>query len=95
MPTAFRNAKASSSTPCARRLNMSEIDVPVQLYFALFNGTHGFVLKPKEMLDPTAYHEDAYWPPPREHLHCAIFEVLALLTPQGEGSPILPAAHQK
>eukprot|EP00966_Prymnesium_polylepis_P111486 2578862-Prymnesium_polylepis.1 len=30
-------------------LNFSHSDLPVQLHFALFNGSPGFVLKPQEM----------------------------------------------
>jgi len=31
-------------------LNMSNVDLPLQLHFALFNGSSGFVLKPVQML---------------------------------------------
>eukprot|EP00966_Prymnesium_polylepis_P006156 140986-Prymnesium_polylepis.1 len=31
-------------------LNMSNNDLPVQLHFALFNGSNGFVLKPPAMV---------------------------------------------
>jgi len=31
-------------------LNMTNVDIPAQLHYALFNGSGGFVLKPLEML---------------------------------------------
>jgi len=95
-------------------LNMSNNDVPIQLHFALFNGSPGFILKPLEMRDapeaalsssipeprtpvgPIARRASErislerpstpghvaeqetrtdYWPPSREHLHCASISV--------------------
>eukprot|EP00966_Prymnesium_polylepis_P205556 4763703-Prymnesium_polylepis.1 len=47
-------------------------DLAVQLHFALFAGSVGFVLKPLEMRTelPVARSSisEAYWPPPRERL---------------------------
>eukprot|EP00966_Prymnesium_polylepis_P003774 86026-Prymnesium_polylepis.1 len=34
----------------ARSLNFSDVDLPVQLHFALFSGSGGFVVKPPEMV---------------------------------------------
>jgi len=64
-------------------LNMTVIDVPLQLHHALFNGNDGFVLKPQELcsqltdLDARAAAEDR-WPPAREQLHSAKIEILSL-----------------
>lgn len=70
----------------ARSLNFSDADLAVQLHFALFNGSSGFVLKPSEMLDNDSGSSggeqqrdgDLYWPPSRDGLHCTIIEVLSL-----------------
>ena len=74
-------------------LNMSNNDLPVQLHFALFRGSGGYVLKPPEMRTalqgappgPTGDSRssrknanDAYWPPPRETLHRTTIEFLSL-----------------
>ena len=68
---------------------MSNVDVPVQLHFALFNGTCGFVLKPPKMR-PTSSDapadergspkdkEDDFWPPPRDRLYRTTLELLSL-----------------
>jgi len=81
-------------------LNMSKVDLPVMLHFALFNGSVGYLLKPPEMRAdahrPTgeegqeeATDADAYWPPPREKLQCISIEVLSLhnLPKRGEVRP--------
>ena len=73
-------------------LNMSNNDLPVQLHFALFRGSGGYVLKPPEMRsalqDATPSRSgdewrrnqsaDAYWPPPRATLHRTTIEILSL-----------------
>ena len=75
-------------------LNFSHCDLQAQLHFALFHGSGGYVLKPKEMREmytpgvagtkdggaECAPHqkEDAYWPPPRERLHRTTIEILSL-----------------
>jgi hypothetical protein len=62
----------------------------VQLHFALFNGTEGFVLKPPEMLNALEGADDgAFWPPPRNELHVVSLEVLSLhnLPKRGERRP--------
>mmetsp|Transcript_9588 Transcript_9588/g.28380 ORF Transcript_9588/g.28380 Transcript_9588/m.28380 type:complete len:621 (-) Transcript_9588:554-2416(-) len=111
-------------------LNMSNNDVPIQLHFALFNGSPGFILKPLEMRDaPEAALSSSipeprtpvgpiarwaserislerpstpghvaeqetrtdYWPPSREHLHCASIRLCSLhgLPKRGEQRPSL------
>eukprot|EP00966_Prymnesium_polylepis_P216689 5016293-Prymnesium_polylepis.1 len=62
---------------------MSNIDVSVQLHFALFKGACGFVLKPSEMRVPVIstgalQRDDTYWPPPREELDRTTIELLSL-----------------
>ena len=47
-------------------LNMSNNDLPVQLHFALFNGSSGYVLKPPEMR-PKPSAATAYGAPPSPH----------------------------
>lgn len=69
-------------------LNMCEVDLPVQLHFALFHGSGGYVLKPAEMtssLDARLSHrsagaaaDDDYWPPIRHALHRATVQLLSL-----------------
>eukprot|EP00966_Prymnesium_polylepis_P236939 5479751-Prymnesium_polylepis.3 len=65
-------------------LNMSNNDLPLHLHFALFNGSNGFVLKPREMLTNSEpgvrdiNEADVFWPPPRKQLHCASFDLLSL-----------------
>ncbi|KAL1527507.1 hypothetical protein AB1Y20_008897 [Prymnesium parvum] len=84
-------------------LNMSNNDLPVQLHFALFAGTGGYVLKPHGMrktqphpsqhsahspCHPTC-DADEYWPPARETVACATIEILSLhnLPKRGEHRP--------
>jgi len=80
-------------------LNMSNNDLPVQLHFALFKGSGGYVLKPLEMRstampevrdsEAEGHAEDVYWPPPRERLFRATIELLSLhnLLKRGEQRP--------
>lgn len=72
---------------------MSNVDLPLQLHFALFNQSDGFVLKPPEMLrGPEGANKDEdsvrmprvevgpeqSWPPHREQLHCTTIAILSL-----------------
>ena len=61
----------------------------MQLHWALFNGTSGYILKPKQMrnfpapsTDPAVglaeMPEVAQWPPPREKLCRATIKILSL-----------------
>eukprot|EP00966_Prymnesium_polylepis_P289876 6695801-Prymnesium_polylepis.1 len=73
-------------------LNMSNVDLPNQLHFALFHGSGGFLLKPPEMLVADSHadkkekkrarrhsaHDDVYWPPPRQTVHQVAVEILSL-----------------
>ena len=75
-------------------LNMSPIegrvDLAVQLHFALFDGSGGYVLKPPEMRSRFPWEEkdsttprlgaedDVYWPPPRPRLHRVTVDILSL-----------------
>jgi len=79
-------------------LNMSNTDLAIQLHFALFNGSRGFVLKPAQMRaappatdgTPDGLHSDShFWPLPRETLHRTSIEVLSLhqLPKLGEQRP--------
>jgi len=82
-------------------LNFSDVDIAVQLHFALFRGSKGFVLKPLEMREVAdeaesvgdvgaqAHDSDAFWPPPRELLQRVTLEVLSLhnLPKRGEERP--------
>jgi len=80
-------------------LNMSYSDLAVQLHFALFNGSGGFVLKPAEMCAATQRTEDStrsekaeaedFWPPAREWLHRTTITLMSLhnLPKRGERRP--------
>jgi len=84
-------------------LNMSNVDLPNQLHFALFHGSGGFLLKPPEMLVADSHadkkekkrarrhsaHDDVYWPPPRQTVHQVAVEILSLhnLPKRGEQRP--------
>lgn len=67
---------------------MSNNDLAVQLHFALFNHSGGFLLKPPEMLasnvdaDSRAgtrdLDNDLYWPPARDVLQRTVIEVISL-----------------
>eukprot|EP00966_Prymnesium_polylepis_P336271 7391502-Prymnesium_polylepis.3 len=69
-------------------MNMSSSDLPVQLHFALFNGSGGFVLKPsgmraaKQRNEETAMSEEvedgSFWPPARKWLHHTIVKFVSL-----------------
>lgn len=76
-------------------LNMSNVDLAVQLHFALFNGANGYVLKPGEMVNVPDTGEseggdpDLFWPNARERLHRTTIEFLSLhnLPKSGERRP--------
>jgi|EP00966_Prymnesium_polylepis_P274579 hypothetical protein len=65
---------------------MCNVDLPTQLHFALFSGSGGFVLKPREMrakpADAQVYVEGSpeleCWPKPCEWLHRVSMEVVSL-----------------
>ena len=70
-------------------LNMSNVDLPVQLHFALFDGCGGYILKPLEMrtdsvpanaaeLTRRSSSVDAYWPPPRDCLHLTTIAIVSM-----------------
>ena len=73
-------------------LNMSSVDLAVQLHFALFNGSGGFVLKPLGMRSTQPHtgsdaderqsirvaNPDVYWPPPRNRLHRTTVDLFSL-----------------
>jgi len=89
-------------------LNMSNIDLALQLHYSLFRGSEGYLLKPQEMrkaTEPSAVsgaqdapdeNIDDYWPPPRERLHRATIEVLSLhqLPKRHEGRPRFDGSHR-
>jgi hypothetical protein len=54
-------------------LNMSNVDLPLTLHFALFNGSGGFTLKPQEMRI-----EGTFWPPSRVQLVRTTVDILSL-----------------
>ena len=66
-------------------INMSPrngtVDLPVQLHFALFKGSGGYVLKPAEMRAAPAEDVDAYWPPPREQVRRVTLQIISLHNP--------------
>ena len=90
------SGKNMSPLPCwlagahSVALNMSNPDLAAQLHFALFDGSGGYVLKPKEMRTAPSGgragaisaeadgHFDEYWPPPRAELHRTTIEILSL-----------------
>lgn len=59
-----------------------KVDLAVQLHFALFNGSGGYVLKPAllrhEELPEDLEEEETSWPPPQERLHRTSIEILSL-----------------
>lgn len=68
-------------------LNMSNNDVALQLHFALFKGSRGYVLKPPEMCarafedHQVAEEEDSemmFWPTAREMLHRTTIQLHSL-----------------
>jgi len=72
-------------------LNFSDVDLAVQLHFALFNGSGGYIAKPSDMQGHAFEEErsrrngdddfrwrDAYWPPPRGKLHRTTISLLSL-----------------
>jgi len=72
-------------------LNFSNVDLPVQLHFALFHGSGGFVLKPTEMCAPRGEEDDdeAFWPALRSSLCRVTIEIISLhqLPQRGERRP--------
>mmetsp|Transcript_63635 Transcript_63635/g.189749 ORF Transcript_63635/g.189749 Transcript_63635/m.189749 type:complete len:299 (+) Transcript_63635:1-897(+) len=81
-------------------LNMTNVDIPAQLHYALFNGSGGFVLKPLEMLGgglqaegkeqpAQTCRDDDYWPPRRLTVQRATVQALSLhnLPKRGEQRP--------
>jgi len=95
------SGKNMSPLPCwlvgaqSVALNYSTNDLALQLQFALFNGSNGYVLKPADMLEPGTVErgnvedDDNYWPPPREWLHITTIELLSLhnVPKRGEQRP--------
>lgn len=74
-------------------LNMSNNDVALQLHFALFSGSGGYILKPPGMRTPAeigdaprdsrvsedeSFVSRPFWPPPREHLHRTTIKIISL-----------------
>jgi len=88
-------------------LNMSSVDLAVQLHFALFNGSGGFVLKPLGMRSTQPHagsdaderqsiaNPDVYWPPPRNRLHRTTVDLVSLhnLPKLGERRPRFAGRH--
>jgi len=84
-------------------LNFSNNDLAVQLHFALFNDSSGFVLKPPEMLgsllgpgeDVNRLKPDAYWPPARVELQLVTIRIISLhqLPKHGEQRLRLDGRH--
>jgi len=98
------SGKNMSPQPCwlagaqSVALNMSHNDFAMQLHFALFNGSRGYLIKPPEMrgIATTTVQNrqedtsrDAYWPPPLETCHCVTIETFTLhnLPKRGEQRP--------
>ena len=67
-------------------------DLPLQLHFALFEDSGGYVLKPREMCDPDSSFG---WPPPRDTLSRVSVQLLSLhgLPQRGEERPRLQGKH--
>jgi hypothetical protein len=65
-------------------MNMTKCDLALQLHFALFRGSDGFVLKPDLMrsVQPGAEgqecNDDAFWPLARASLHRVTIECISL-----------------
>lgn len=61
-------------------LNMSNNDLPLQLHFALFKGSGGYVLKPIAMRDSssTTQNGDSFWPIYRDRLDFVTMRFLSL-----------------
>jgi len=69
-------------------LNFSDVDLAVQLHFALFKGSEGYVLKPDLMRAAVAEDsavktsdrdaDEHYWPAACSMLFCATIEILSL-----------------
>jgi len=79
-------------------LNMSNIDVPLHLHFALFNRSRGFVLKPQELRDAADGADDEVpWPPLRGKLHRTSIEILSLhnIPKRGERRPRYDGRHSE
>ena len=92
------SGKNMSPLPCwlagaqSVALNMSPIkgvavDLAVQLHFALFDGTGGYILKPAGMLQSMGT-PDAFFPLPRKNLDCKTLDVISLHNvPKVHGRP--------
>lgn len=79
-------------------LNMSNVDVALQLHFALFKGSSGFLLKPVEMRTTRTnadLEDGCYWPPFRDTLHRTTIELITLhaLPKRGEERPRLDGSR--
>jgi len=81
-------------------LNFSNPDLAVQLHFALFSNSQGYVLKPDTMVsaaaaDAHSLAADDYWPPPQKCLHRVTVDVLSLhMCPKrGEQRPRHDGSH--
>ena len=72
-----------------------KVDLPVQLHFALFKGSGGFVLKPPEMCRAEPGNStDDFWPMPRQTLRCVTAQILSLHNlPKVPLSPFCMARH--
>ena len=88
---------------CLNLATTKSLDLATQVHVALFTRSEGYVLKPPEMLHESSeahsaeqqvYDPDAFWPPPRETLHCTTIDVLSLhnLPKRGECRPDLSEA---
>eukprot|EP00966_Prymnesium_polylepis_P151999 3511196-Prymnesium_polylepis.1 len=77
---------------------MSNVDVALQLHFALFKGSSGFLLKPVEMRTTRTnadLEDGCYWPPFRDTLHRTTIELITLhaLPKRGEERPRLDGSR--
>jgi hypothetical protein len=85
-------------------LNMSNNDLAVNLHFALFNTSAGYLLKPPGMCasnvdadSPTGTRDldDSYWPPARDVLQRTVIEIISLHScPKVCGASVRPWSYQ-